>query len=82
LALEDLSAIRRHIAQDSPLAARRMALKLRRAGDSLSEFPDRGRKASRSIRELAVIYPYLIRYRVLRTHVEIVRIKHGAQRPE
>jgi toxin ParE1/3/4 len=59
-----------------------MALRLRRAGDSLGVMPDRGRKASRNLRELAVIYPYLIRYRVRLGQIEIVRIKHGAQRPE
>ncbi len=58
-----------------------MAQRLKRAGDSLSEMPERGRLAHRGLRELAVVYPYLIRYRVRDQHVEIARIKHGAQRP-
>ena len=58
-----------------------MASRLERAGDSLASFPERGRPAKRGIRELTLIYPYVIRYRVRRDSVEIVRIKHGAQRP-
>ena len=81
-ALGDLVAIRSYIAKDSPRAARDMALRLKRAGDSLTLFPERGRLAKRGVRELTLIYPYLIRYRILGGDVEIVRIKHGAQRPE
>jgi plasmid stabilization system protein ParE len=80
-ALADIAEIRNHIGRTSPLAAQRMSLRLVRAGDALGEFPDRGRPARRGLRELAIIYPYLIRYRVRRDHVEIVRIKHGAQEP-
>lgn len=58
-----------------------MAQRLKRAGESLADLPERGRQGNRNIRELAVIYPYLIRYRMHSGRVEIVRIKHGAQRP-
>jgi toxin ParE1/3/4 len=58
-----------------------MALRLKQAGNDLGAFPDRGRRASRRLRELTLIYPYIIRYRVRGGEVEIVRIKHGAQRP-
>ena len=58
-----------------------MAARLKSAGDSLSEFPERGRGAARGIREFALIYPYLIRYRLQDGQVQIVRIKHGDQRP-
>ena len=57
-----------------------MVGRLKQAADSLFEFPDRGRPAWRGLRELPVVYPYLIRYRVRDERVEIVRIKHGAQR--
>lgn len=76
-----LVAIRDYIGQDNPLAAQRMAIRLKQAVDSLAAFPERGRIASRNLRELAFIYPYIIRYRLRGGLVEIVRIKHGAQRP-
>lgn len=81
-AIADLIAIRDYIGEDSPIAAQRMAQRLKQAGDLLATHPDRGRAASRRLRELTVIYPYLIRYRVSAGQVEIVRIKHGAQRPD
>jgi plasmid stabilization system protein ParE len=81
-AAADLVAIRDYISLDNPLAGVRTAQRLRQAGDSLSLFPERGRKAGRHIRELTVIYPYIIRYTVVAGMVMIVRIKHGAQRPD
>lgn len=64
-----------------PIAAQRMAARLIQAGEALADFPERGRPARRGLRELAVIYPYLIRYRIMGERVQIVRIKHGAQDP-
>ena len=81
LALRDLAAIRDYIGTDSPLAAQRMAQRLRHAGEALADLPTRGRPASGGLRELAVVYPYVIRYEALGELVRIVRIKHGAQRP-
>lgn len=80
-ALADLAAIRAYIDQFSPLAAQRMALRLKAAADSLDRFPDRGRPVAPSIRELTVINPYIIRYQVLADRVGIIRIRHGAQEP-
>jgi toxin ParE1/3/4 len=34
------------------------------AANSLSEHPERGRETSRGLRELAIVPPYLIRYRI------------------
>ncbi len=59
-----------------------MARRLKGAGDSLGLFPDRGRRAGGHIRKWTVIYPYIIRYTVSPGAVRIIRIKHGAQRPE
>ncbi|HYE45362.1 MAG TPA: type II toxin-antitoxin system RelE/ParE family toxin [Caulobacter sp.] len=81
-ALAELAAIRAYIDQFSPLAAQRMAVRLKAAGDSLSSFPDRGRPVAPGIRELVVIYPYIIRYRVKDDQVGIIRIRHGAQEPD
>jgi toxin ParE1/3/4 len=80
-ALADLNAIAAHIEQFRPLAAQRMAQRLKLAAAGLAEHPDRGRQVGR-LRELATVPPYLIRYRVTSFGVQIIRIKHGAQRPE
>jgi len=78
-ALADLSAIREYIGQFSPLAAQRMALRLRSAAEALSEHPARGRKATATLRELVVVPPYVIRYHVDDDMVIIVRIRHAAR---
>lgn len=61
-ALADLTAIRDYIDQFSPLAAQRMAVRLKAAADSLAENPKRGRLATATLRELVVVPPYVIRY--------------------
>jgi plasmid stabilization system protein ParE len=48
--------------------------------ESLATHPHRGRAVYGSVRELVVVRPYLIRYRVTEEAVQIMRIKHGAQR--
>lgn len=58
-----------------------MALRLKLAAESLVQHPERGR-ASGQLRELTTVPPYLIRYRISENTVQIVRIKHGAQKPE
>ena len=58
-----------------------MALRLRNAGESLAHFPERGR-ARRGWRELVVVRPYIIRYRLMGERVEIITIRHGAQAPD
>lgn len=78
-ALSDLFAIRAYIGQFSPLAAQRMARRLRVAGDSLVNHPDRGRLVTATIRELVIISPYIIRYQVMGDRVTIIRIRHAAQ---
>ncbi|WP_430422997.1 type II toxin-antitoxin system RelE/ParE family toxin [Phenylobacterium sp.] len=77
-ALADLAAIQGHIHQFRPLAAQRMAQRLKLAAESLSEHPERGRPSG-GLRELAIVPPYLIRDRVGAGVVQIVRIRHGAQ---
>ena len=81
LARRDLQGIRAYIGLFKPLAAQRFAARLVSAVEGLAEHPDRGRPVG-SLRELAVISPYVIRYRVTADAVEIVRIKHAAQRAE
>ena len=65
------------------MAAFRMAEALAAAAESLAINPERGRPTrTRTLREYVAIWPYIIRYRISTEAVEIVRIKHGAQRPE
>lgn len=78
-ALADLTAIRRYIGQFSPLAAQRMAIRLRSAAESLADHPERGRLATATLRELVVVPPYVIRYYVGDGVVNIVRIRHAAR---
>ena len=80
-AIADLSAIREYIGQFKPLAAQRMAKRLRAAGENLSHFPERGRAVG-ARRELVIVRPYIIRYRLKAGVVEILAIRHGAQEPD
>lgn len=81
-ALVELRAIRAYIAQFSPLAAQRFALRLVAAARSLATSPDRGRPISRGRRELTIVSPYLIRYLREDDRVVILEIRHGAREPE
>lgn len=78
----NLLAIRSYIAQFSPLAAQRFSLKLVTAAEDLAENPDRGRSVGKGRGELALIRPYLIRYRAEANAVLILRIRHAARRPD
>jgi len=52
------------------------------AGDSLENFPNRGRPVPGSqLREMTLVYPYVIRYRIAADHVRILRVRHGRRRP-
>jgi toxin ParE1/3/4 len=63
-------------------AAMRVAETLRADGDSLVNFPHRGRPVrGTNMRELVTAYPYIIRYRVEGDDVVILRIRHTARRP-
>ena len=76
----DLAGIRDYIGQFAPLAAQRFAARLIMAADSLADHPLRGRTLGNRRRELVAIPPYLIRYRVTDSTIEILTIRHGAQR--
>lgn len=79
-ALYDLEGIRAYIGQFNPTAAERIASRLREAGNSLNEHADRGRPAER-YRELTVVHPYVLRYRIAGGQVVILRVRHGKRRP-
>ncbi len=81
-ALAGFTAIIGRISKDSPRTAIRVADRLLRAGDRLDHFPERGRPISLDRRELIVMAPYLIRYRVDGDRVIILEVRHAARRPE
>jgi len=50
------------------------------AGETLAEFPNRGRPGSiPGTRELVVIHPYVLVYEIRGEAVHILRVWHGAQ---
>ncbi len=77
----DLRSIQVYIAQFAPLAAERFTLRLVSVVESLADHPDRGRPVGR-LREMVAVSPYLVRYKVTAKEIQIIRIKHAAQRPE
>lgn len=81
-ALAGVTTIVAWISNDSPRAAARVADKLMDAGDSLDQFPERGRPISADRRELIVMAPYLIRYRVEHDQVTILEVRHAARKPD
>jgi toxin ParE1/3/4 len=76
----NLSGVHAYIAQFSPLNAQRFTAKLIDAVESLAQHPHRGRSAGGGRRDLTVIWPYIVRYRVTVDAVIILRIRHGARR--
>ena len=78
-AIENLEAIIAYIASFNEAAAYGMAEKLYRLGESLAEFPSRGRDAGDGKREMTIVPPYVLRYMVAGDRVLILRIRHGAR---
>ncbi len=81
-AIHDLTAIRDHIAQDRPEAARKVASRILEAVDHLEQFPESGRPGRvPGTRELVVTgTPYQVPYRIEGDFIELLRVLHGAQR--
>lgn len=79
-ALTALEAIYDYLYPRNPVAARRLIEDLVIAGDSLSEFPQRGRpRRVEGTRELTIVRPYLMIYRIVDDEVRILSIWHSAQ---
>jgi plasmid stabilization system protein ParE len=45
-------------------------------------FSERGRDAGGGRREMTIVWPYVLRYRVEAERVVILRVRHGAQQEE
>ena len=80
-AVANLDAIADYISAFNPAAAQRLAKRLIATADSLAEYSERGRDVGDGRRELTIVWPYLLRYRVEAERVIILRIRHGAQAP-
>lgn len=81
-ALADIERIVRHISEENPRAASKVAREILLAGDSLSLFPYRGRIGlALGTRELVALWPYLIVYEIddQADSVNVLRIWHGSQ---
>ena len=78
-AAENLESIITYIEAFNPLAAERMGQRLVALAGSLAEFPDRGRIGPEGTREMTIVPPYIVRYRVNHGNVAILRIWHGAR---
>ncbi|WP_310468525.1 type II toxin-antitoxin system RelE/ParE family toxin [Sphingomonas sp.] len=78
-AIDNLDHISIYIGAFNSAAAERPVERLGDLGESLKDFPLRGRNAGDGLRELSVVWPYILRYRVDRDRVTILRIRHGAQ---
>ena len=78
-AVDNLDAIVEYIEAFHAPAAVRMARRLIALADSLAEFPDRGRDAGDGRREMTIVLPYILRYRVEQNQVVILRVRHGAR---
>ena len=77
---EHLDEIVTYIARDNPVAAESIGARLIALGESLADFPGRGRPAGGRTREMTGVWPYLLRYRVIGDDVVIVSVRHGRRR--
>lgn len=80
-AIDQLDVIAAYIRLFDPAAARRVVTRLIALGESLSEFPNRGRPVGNGIREMTTVPPYILRYEVVGDLVFIRGIRHGARQP-
>jgi toxin ParE1/3/4 len=81
-ALSDLIDIQAHIAEDDPVAARAVRLKIDAVVQLLGEQPLLGRRGRASgTRELVIPgTPYVVAYKVIDGHPTILAVLHGARR--
>jgi len=78
-AADNLDAIVTYVELFHPPAAKRLALRLIALADSLAIYPNRGRNVGNGWREMTIVPPYVMRYRVEDDRVVILRVRHGAR---
>ena len=81
-ALREIDEIVFYIERFDPAAATRISTRLFAFGDSLSEFPRRGRPVEDGLRELTTVPPYIMLYETDGEIVSIISIRHGSRRPD
>ncbi|MCP3734904.1 type II toxin-antitoxin system RelE/ParE family toxin [Sphingomonas sp. RP10(2022)] len=81
-ALADLNQTIAYIEQFDAEAADRIGTRLFDLGESLAQFPHRGRRVGRTHREMTNVPPYILRYTVKGDLVTILGIRHGARQPD
>ena len=81
LALGDVGRIYDYVAGFNPRAASDLPRQFDVAAYSLEDLPERGRPIPGRRRELLVIWPYVIRYKITGRTVEILRVRHGSRKP-
>lgn len=80
-AISDLEDIIRHLERFDPEAPHRYGVRLYDLGNSLCDFPHRGRPCDDGTRVMTGVPPYVICYVVADDTVSILSIRHGARRP-
>jgi len=80
-AQQDMAAIVRYIRKDKPNAAVRVKNKIVDTIESLTAFPEQGRRGMvEGTREIIFHpWPYIAVYAVVEDEVRILRIRHGAR---
>ncbi len=81
-ALDEIDLIVAYIELFDPAAAARIGARLVDLGDSLADFPRRGRPVTDDIREMTPVPPYILRYEIDDEVVRILSVRHGARGPE
>lgn len=78
-AIQQLAAIRRYVAQDKPIAANRLALRIKNSVNTLANFPDSGRAGFIDKTRQWVIpgAPYIATYAVDADEVRVLSLHHG-----
>ena len=81
IALNDLEAIRRYIAQENPAAGARIRATIRNAVERLAQHPHLGRLGrAEGTRELVIAgTPFIVVYRVVENRLRILAVLHGAR---
>ena len=84
LALQDIEDIIAYIAEDSPQAAKRFRNRLEECIEDIAIFPDSGRSRESLLKGVRTIPVgnYLIVYQNHTTHIDIIRVLHGARNIE
>jgi len=80
-ALDDLDGIIVYIGQFDREAADGMGEKLFALGESLADYPRRGRPTSDGAREMVTVPPFVLRYEIEGERVFILSIRHGRRKP-